>query len=358
MSEKRDELLGCPFCGGSDIDALDHLDYVCCQGCGASLEDVEPSARELWNTRASAQPMTETKFYGAECPSYPDCSGGCGLGCTHEVLALSAAMTGTKELLESAQTVALQEIHDAVNALGGRSDQDNSYDQGIVDTVNKVLEIIEKAQAGSSAFRAQPRIEEAAWLIEWPADDNVPVRWWHPVDGWMRDANKAMRLSRSCDAAAYIASHKMVAGVKPTEHVWLAAIAAQPTRVQTPTIDEISSCGSENDYRRAQPTEAAKPIAWVIPGDDNAREDGSIDAMAWQEGEFSRPLFAAQPTEAPAGEVLDLPTLDEYRNNLIEECAKICDRWIRSKNLHEHLAALDIARDIRALAVAPERGEK
>jgi hypothetical protein len=24
-------------------------------------------------------------FYGAECPSYPDCAGGCGLGCTKEV---------------------------------------------------------------------------------------------------------------------------------------------------------------------------------------------------------------------------------------------------------------------------------
>jgi hypothetical protein len=42
---------------------------------------------------------------------------------------------------------ALQSIHDAVNTLGGRPDQDNSYDQGIVDTVAKTLEIIEKAQA-------------------------------------------------------------------------------------------------------------------------------------------------------------------------------------------------------------------
>jgi hypothetical protein len=24
-------------------------------------------------------------FYGAECPSYPVCKGGCGLGCTHEI---------------------------------------------------------------------------------------------------------------------------------------------------------------------------------------------------------------------------------------------------------------------------------
>jgi hypothetical protein len=44
---------------------------------------------------------------------------------------------------------ALQSIHDAVNALGGRPDQDNSYDQGIVDTVAKILEIIEKAQAAA-----------------------------------------------------------------------------------------------------------------------------------------------------------------------------------------------------------------
>lgn len=29
-------------------------------------------------------------FYGAECPSYPDCNGGCGLGCTHEIERLRA----------------------------------------------------------------------------------------------------------------------------------------------------------------------------------------------------------------------------------------------------------------------------
>jgi hypothetical protein len=24
-------------------------------------------------------------FYGAQCPSYPNCNGGCGLGCTHDI---------------------------------------------------------------------------------------------------------------------------------------------------------------------------------------------------------------------------------------------------------------------------------
>ncbi|SHJ72246.1 hypothetical protein SAMN05444159_1320 [Bradyrhizobium lablabi] len=45
----------------------------------------------------------------------------------------------------------LQGIYDAINALGGRPDQDNCYDQGIVDTVAKVLDIIEKAQAAGVA---------------------------------------------------------------------------------------------------------------------------------------------------------------------------------------------------------------
>jgi hypothetical protein len=33
-----------------------------------------------------------------------------------------------------------------------------------------------------------------------------------------------------------------------------------------------------------------KPFAWVLPGDDTARDDGFIDAMVIQQGEFSKPL--------------------------------------------------------------------
>lgn len=32
-------------------------------------------------------------FYGAECPSYPNCTGGCGLGCTHEIESSRAALS-------------------------------------------------------------------------------------------------------------------------------------------------------------------------------------------------------------------------------------------------------------------------
>lgn len=37
----------------------------------------------------------------------------------------------------------LDQAWEEINTLGGREDQTNSYDQGIVDTVGKCLEIIE-----------------------------------------------------------------------------------------------------------------------------------------------------------------------------------------------------------------------
>jgi hypothetical protein len=36
-------------------------------------------------------PSSTKAFYGAECPSYPNCSGGCGLGCTHKIEAARRA---------------------------------------------------------------------------------------------------------------------------------------------------------------------------------------------------------------------------------------------------------------------------
>jgi hypothetical protein len=33
-------------------------------------------------------------FYGAECPPYPNCNGGCGCGCTHEIEAAKAQEGG------------------------------------------------------------------------------------------------------------------------------------------------------------------------------------------------------------------------------------------------------------------------
>lgn len=61
-----------------------------------------------------------------------------------------------------------------------------------------------------------------------------------------------------------------------------------------------------------------QPVAWVIPGRDNARADGFIDAMAWEEGEFTKPLYATrtdkqeQDTAASGGwiKIPDEPPLE------------------------------------------------
>ena len=34
---------------------------------------------------AQAPAVTKEPFYGATCPAYPNCQGGCGLGCRHEI---------------------------------------------------------------------------------------------------------------------------------------------------------------------------------------------------------------------------------------------------------------------------------
>ncbi|WP_019997302.1 hypothetical protein [Aureimonas ureilytica] len=44
--------------------------------------------------------------------------------------------------------------------------------------------------------------------------------------------------------------------------------------------------------------EAVEPVAWVIPGDDNANADGWIDCRADRWGEFTRPLYAHPDPEA------------------------------------------------------------
>lgn len=52
-------------------------------------------------------------------------------------------------------------------------------------------------------------------------------------------------------------------------------------------LDAVVECPSPAPVSHSVGT----PVAWVIPGNDQARADGSIDAMAWEQGEFTRPLY-------------------------------------------------------------------
>lgn len=98
-------------------------------------------------------------------------------------------MTDSHQNISAATCDALRSIHDAVNALGGRSDQDNPYDQGIVDTVAKVLEIIEKAQSGDDAQSVQ--VTPIAWtnkmqlsFLKDPAYAEIPMAMWGKRGGY------------------------------------------------------------------------------------------------------------------------------------------------------------------------------
>jgi hypothetical protein len=84
-----------------------------------------------------------------------------------------------------------------------------------------------QAQGHRPYLRDAQASRETGWLVEWPEDDNVSTRWWNPNTGWMRDANKAMRFCRECDAADYInGSGHSTANVKPTEHVFLSSVSS------------------------------------------------------------------------------------------------------------------------------------
>lgn len=60
-----------------------------------------------------------------------------------------------------------------------------------------------------------------AWLIEWPADRQMPVRYWHPTEGHVIDPNHAVRFCREEDAAAMCKRDHLFGGARPVEHKWL-----------------------------------------------------------------------------------------------------------------------------------------
>lgn len=87
---------------------------------------------------------------------------------------------------------------------------------------------------------------------------------------------------------------------------------------------------------RAAEAKVAEPVAWILPGDDTAHDDGSIDALIFSQGEFTRPLYAASP---------DVSALQE-RVRVLEEAlgwygeqARLCRLITREGDVGRH--ALD-----------------
>lgn len=61
------------------------------------------------------------------------------------------------------------------------------------------------------------------WLIEWPADRQMPVRYWHPTEGHVLDPNHSIRFCRREDAEAMLKRDRISAGARPVEHMWVAS---------------------------------------------------------------------------------------------------------------------------------------
>lgn len=88
---------------------------------------------------------------------------------------------------------------------------------------------------------------QTAWLIEWPASDNMVTRWWNPATGWMIDANKAIWFAREQDAEAYrgemrFARHSVVS----TEHVF--GLQRCPTEAEKKAQGALCGCRGSDDY--------------------------------------------------------------------------------------------------------------
>lgn len=73
----------------------------------------------------------------------------------------------------------------------------------------------------------------------------------------------------------------------PSQRNLLTFIAHERRLIET-ALRHLAEAGTQTE-----------PVAWVIPGDDNARDNGAIDAMAWREGEFTKPLYDAPPAIGP-----------------------------------------------------------
>ena len=59
-----------------------------------------------------------------------------------------------------------------------------------------------------------------AWLIEWHATRQSPVRYWHATEGHVIDPNNATWLARRKDAEAVIKRDGLFGGASPVEHLF------------------------------------------------------------------------------------------------------------------------------------------
>ncbi len=99
--------------------------------------------------------------------------------------------------------------------------------------------------AVKAALAERPVVDEIAWLIEWPATRQMPVRYWHPSEGHVIDPNHAVRFSRREDAEAMLKrDHLMEA--RAVEHMWCAL--SPPSASVEPCCERDSRHGGHQPW--------------------------------------------------------------------------------------------------------------
>lgn len=165
------------------------------------------------------------------------------------------------------------------------------------------------ATSGATVHEARVFLKELAARLR-----NVPCR---HIDGW--DIDRLLELAFSepsrvcevcggdCSAANPPPLHcperdgRVSSSSDGSDEVVAALLAEKPFVFDPATNFAHADDGGAPEHgilwapvERAASTDG-EPVAWVIPGADTARDNGAIDAMAWSEGEFTRPLYATPP---------------------------------------------------------------
>ena len=119
------------------------------------------------------------------------------------------------------------------------------------------------------------RVQALEWKEDWGGSfDDIPE--WRADTPWGR-LTASMAGHRTPGGVRYERHHEVPADLKAALNTARAiAATALDALVDVPAVE-------------------SEPVAWVIPGDDNANSFGFIDAMAWEVGEFTRPLYAHPP---------------------------------------------------------------
>ena len=81
--------------------------------------------------------------------------------------------------------------------------------------------------AADELDRVKAEGDSAAWLLEWPANEAYPLRWWQGDQLYTYDVHKAVRFVRREDAEVVKRTLKLSA--QPVAHMWIGdrALAAK-----------------------------------------------------------------------------------------------------------------------------------